>query len=169
MRKYFTLGPLLEDLDNAWVRCADSDSRFAFYEYLELIYRFYADLQKEGQERWAVKQLSERISELPLYEKDLVRMLIDASCDADRKTKSRWARALRYVRSRQVNWRHCARFLKENGGPAGCAKKETQRRPERRRAEHYGGPDFKYLSPIQLRRYRVSIAASAHKRLNSFG
>lgn len=152
MEKYYTIDPAVDELIEEWERCSEANRRFSFYGYLELVYRLYVDLLKKEQERWAIKKLTECMRDQPLYENDLVRMLIDASCDADRKTKSRWARALRYICSLNVHWQHCSRFLKANGGPAGCAKKQTQRVPERRRADHYRGPDKKYLKANELRR-----------------
>ena len=41
----------------------------------------------------------------------------------DLKTKSRWTRALRYAWRERKSCRDLRSFLRENGGPAGCAEK----------------------------------------------
>jgi hypothetical protein len=47
-------------------------------------------------------------------------VIIDATSTADNKTKSRCTRALRYARERKT-WKDLGAFLRDNGGPAGCA------------------------------------------------
>jgi hypothetical protein len=51
----------------------------------------------------------------------LIRIIIDATSRADKKTKSRWTRALRYAWHERREWKHLATFFEEFGGPAGCA------------------------------------------------
>ena len=47
--------------------------------------------------------------------------IIDATSTTDLKTKSRWSRALRYAWQERKTWTNLRSFLRENGGPAGCA------------------------------------------------
>ena len=57
----------------------------------------------------------------------MLKLIIDATCNADSKTKSRWGQALKYV------WQRCKRitmsrdkfnaFLHDHGGVVGCASK----------------------------------------------
>ena len=51
-----------------------------------------------------------------------IRVIIDATSTADIKTKSRWTRALRYAWRERKAWTDLKSFLRENGGPAGCAE-----------------------------------------------
>ena len=51
-----------------------------------------------------------------------IRVIIDATSTADIKTKSRWSRALRYAWRERKTWTNLTSFLRENGGPAGCAE-----------------------------------------------
>src|SRR6266566_985242 len=50
-----------------------------------------------------------------------IRVIIDATSTADLKTQSRWTRALRYAWHERKTWTDFTSFLRENGGPAGCA------------------------------------------------
>src|SRR6266566_1615469 len=51
-----------------------------------------------------------------------IRVIIDATSTADLKTRSRWTRALRYAWHERKTWTKLTSLLRENGGPAGCAK-----------------------------------------------
>src|SRR5271165_5612303 len=61
-----------------------------------------------------------------------IRVIIDATSTADNKTKSRWSRALRYAWRERKTWKDLKRFLRENGGPAGCADKFAAIHPKGR-------------------------------------
>jgi hypothetical protein len=50
-----------------------------------------------------------------------IRVIIDATSTTDLKTRSRWSRALRYAWRQRKTWKGLGSFLRENGGPAGCA------------------------------------------------
>lgn len=52
-----------------------------------------------------------------------MRAIIDATSNADRKTKSRWTRALRYAWSERRRCKTFKKCLRCNGGIAGCAQK----------------------------------------------
>jgi hypothetical protein len=51
-----------------------------------------------------------------------IKIIIDVTSTGDIKTRSRWSRALRYAWRERKTWRDLRTFLRENGGPAGCAK-----------------------------------------------
>jgi len=61
-----------------------------------------------------------------------IRVIIDATSSADNKTKSRWTRALRYAWYKRKTWRDLKTFLRENGGPAGCAEQFAAVHPKAR-------------------------------------
>ncbi len=68
------------------------------------------------------------VTNTPLnFDQHLLKLMIDASCAADYKTKSRWGQALRYVWRRRkhkiMSRAQFDRFLNCNGGVAGCASK----------------------------------------------
>jgi hypothetical protein len=62
----------------------------------------------------------------------LIRVIIDTTSTADNKTKSRWTRALRYAWRERGHWTDLQTFLKQNGGPAGCAERFAAVHPNAR-------------------------------------
>jgi hypothetical protein len=81
--------------------------RFAFYEYLYQVYAMHAHWRTEAQH--------------------LLKLIVDASCTADHKRRSRWGQALRYVWRRRkykaTSRRKFDSFLHSHAGVAGCASK----------------------------------------------
>ena len=76
------------------------------------------------------REVRKQISDFPGASKPnqyVLKLIIDATCNADSKTKSRWGQALKYV------WQRCKRitmsrdefdaFLHDHGGVVGCAAK----------------------------------------------
>ena len=57
---------------------------------------------------------------------------IDAISTADIKARSRWSRALRYAWRERKAWTDLKSFLRENGGPAGCAAEFAAVHPKAR-------------------------------------
>ena len=102
-------------------QCFASRKRFRFYRYLSSVYELYADLRRTD----ATEHLTRRIAELFNDEvrKDIhpIRLIIDASSEANDKTKSRWSLALRFAWRERQRWSDLEIFLRQNGGPAGCA------------------------------------------------
>ena len=102
-------------------KCFASRKRLAFYRYLAAVYQLYADLRRTN----ATEDLARRIAKLfnldTRQDMDSFRIIVDASSQADSKTKSRWSRALRFAWHERKSWTDLESFLRENGGPAGCA------------------------------------------------
>jgi hypothetical protein len=102
--------------------CFASRSIFAFYDYLAVVFELYVQLRRRNE----AKPLAKRIAKLFGLRKQnrthLIRVIIDATSTADLKTRSRWSRALRYAWRERKTWKELGSFLRENGGPAGCAK-----------------------------------------------
>ena len=101
--------------------------RFAFYDYLYQVYAVYCKWRAD----FSTAEIKANLAnELDVRSETGVRALkriIDASCSADHKTKSRWGQALRYV-WRKRNQKASSReqfdeFLSRKGGVAGCASK----------------------------------------------
>jgi hypothetical protein len=59
----------------------------------------------------------------------VLKLMIDASCTADHKTRSRWGQALNYIWRRRkrktMSRQEFDQFLQCNGGVAGCAAKSA--------------------------------------------
>jgi hypothetical protein len=103
-------------------KCFSSRSRFAFYGYLAAVFELYVQLRRRKQ----AKPLARRIANLFGLRKPNrthpIRTIIDATSTTDIKTRSRWSRALRYAWRERKIWTEFQAFLRENGGPAGCAR-----------------------------------------------
>jgi hypothetical protein len=99
--------------------------RFAFYGYLYGVYQLHAQFRQQLGSGELKRQIVSRDGGAVNTPRHLFKIIIDMSCPADRKTRSRWSQALRYV------WRHCKykgmtreefeSFLGNNGGVVGCA------------------------------------------------
>ena len=106
--------------------------RFAFYEYLYEVCVLHAQC-RAGVGAGEIKRWIVGASKMPLKaDVHVLKLLIDASCLADRKTKSRWGQALRYIwrrRKHRIQSRQqFDRFLNSNGGVVGCAGKIARAR-----------------------------------------
>jgi hypothetical protein len=113
-------------------RCFASRSRFAFYDYLATVFELYVQLRQTNQAKKAARIIA-RLFGLRTEERaHPIRVIIDATSTADLKTRSRWTRALRYAGRERRAWTDLKRFLRENGGPAGCAKKFAAVKAEKR-------------------------------------
>jgi hypothetical protein len=77
----------LSHLRDTWDQCDEGEGRFAFYKYLEEVYRLYADLRANDAAQWSVEQIVQQFDKKPKYQNHLIRMIIDVTCSADRKTK----------------------------------------------------------------------------------
>jgi hypothetical protein len=103
-------------------RCLQSRRRYAFYVYLSAVYRLYRRLRR----RKAAKQSARRIAALFALKirKDShpMRVIIDATSNADAKTKWRWSQGLRYAWRERHTWTDFSAFLRDHGGAAGCAR-----------------------------------------------
>jgi len=119
----------LRDLER---KCFASRSRFAFYDYLAAIFELHVQLRRTKQAKKAARVV-EKSFLLPNQKRTHpIRVIIDATSTADNKTKSRWTRALRYAWRERRTWKDFASFLRENGGPAGCAEKFAAINPKGR-------------------------------------
>ena len=102
-------------------RCFASRRRFTFYCYLAAVYEFYAELRRMNATHHSTPRIAKLFNVGTRGEIHPIRLIIDASSQADHKTKSRWTRALRFAWRRRLHWSDLRTFLRCNGGPAGCA------------------------------------------------
>lgn len=97
--------------------------RFAFYDYLYEVYKTYDQWRAD----LGADEIKRQIGTPLNSDQHLPKLIIDASCTADHKTKSRWGQALRYVwrrrKHRTTSRQQFDAFLNCNGGVAGCAAK----------------------------------------------
>jgi hypothetical protein len=101
--------------------CFGSRSRFAFYDYLAVVFELYVQLRRRNQAKASARRIAELFGLRKPNGTHPIRVIIDATSTADLKTRSRWTRALKYAWRERRKWTYFQAFLRENGGPAGCA------------------------------------------------
>jgi hypothetical protein len=116
------LSAKLKKLSDTWDRCSSNRRRDAPYRYLVKVYRFYVQLKTKGGTIETVSRIA-KLKKLPIrLRRNPFRTIIDATCTADEKSKSRMTRALRFAYKEKWGSDILTR-LKEAGGIAGCAHK----------------------------------------------
>jgi hypothetical protein len=127
------VGRHIHSLKRLYAKCSQENDpgkkRFAFYEYLYEVYAIHAHWRAQARVREIRRHIADLVQVRLRPTQHMVKLLIDASCTADHKTRSRWGQALRYV------WQRCKRitmsrqefnpFLHCNSGVAGCAAKSA--------------------------------------------
>jgi hypothetical protein len=100
----------------------DTRGRFAAEFYLERVLRLYRKLQRRDED---FNSFFQSLHDRHLFRRRTheLRQLLDLTCDASRKVKSRWYRALRYAWVERRMWDDFHRFMRKNGGVSGCAAK----------------------------------------------
>jgi hypothetical protein len=111
----------IDDLRGLERKCFALRSRFAFYEYLAAVFEFYVQLRRRNRAKPTARRIAKLFGLRKQKRSHCIRAIIDATSTADLKTKSRWTRALRYAWRERKTWKDLGSFLRENGGPAGCA------------------------------------------------
>jgi hypothetical protein len=112
----------IEDLRKLERKCFASRSRFAFYDYLAAVFELYVQLRRRNQAKPLARRIAKLFGLRNQKRSHCIRVIIDASSTADIKTRSRWTRALRYAWRERKTWTDFQVFLRDNGGPAGCAE-----------------------------------------------
>ena len=102
-------------------KCFAARNRFAFYGYLAAVFELYLQLRRRNQAKPWARRIAELFGLRKQNRTHPIRTIIDATSTTDIKTRSRWSRALRYAWRERKSWTDLASFLRENGGPAGCA------------------------------------------------
>jgi hypothetical protein len=113
----------MDDLRELERKCFASRSRFAFYDYLTVVFELYVQLRRTKHAKKSATHIARLFGLRNQRRTHPIRVIIDATSSADLKTRSRWTRALRYAWRERRAWRDLESFLSENGGPAGCTEK----------------------------------------------
>jgi len=111
----------IDDLRELERKCFASRSRFAFYEYLAAVFELYVQLRRRKQAKPTARRIANLFGLRRPNRTHPIRTIIDATSTTDIKTRSRWTRALKYAWRERKTWKDLDAFLRENGGPAGCA------------------------------------------------
>jgi hypothetical protein len=120
--KSWQLRKIIDDLRELERKCFASRSRFAFYDYLAAVFELYVQLRRRNQAKPSARRIAKRFGLRKQDRAHPIRIIIDATSTADIKTRSRWSRALQYAWHERKTWKDFGSFLRENGGPAGCAR-----------------------------------------------
>lgn len=122
----------IRKLRKAGARAARSERRFADHRYLRSVlraYEFFSD--NELLSHLTVIAPSELMTPVRAG-RHPIRIIIDASCNQpDLRMRSRWTRALEYALARNVSPDELPRFIRANGGIAGCADLASKIRPRK--------------------------------------
>jgi hypothetical protein len=102
-------------------KCFASRSRFAFYDYLAAVFELYVQLRQTKRAKRAATLIAKLFGLRQQNRAHPIRTIIEATSTAGIKTRSRWTRALKYAWRERKIWKDLGSFLRENGGPAGCA------------------------------------------------
>jgi hypothetical protein len=113
-------------------KCFASRSRFAFYDYLAVVFRLYVQLKRRNQAKTWARRIAKLFGLRKQNGTHPIRVIIDATSTTDLKTRSRWTRALKYAWRERKTWTELGSFLRENGGPAGCARQFAAVNPKAR-------------------------------------
>jgi hypothetical protein len=122
----------IDDLRGLERKCFAVRSRFAFYDYLAAVFELYVQLRRAKQAKKSARLIAKLFGLRKQNRTHCIRVIIDATSTADIKTKSRWTRALKYAWQERSTWRDLTMFLRENGGPAGCADQFAATNPRGR-------------------------------------
>jgi hypothetical protein len=113
----------LEKVRDAWNAFQASRARDAVYGYLEAVFAMVQHYKVRRRTKKLLRDAS-KFAELPFDKNaDPFRAVIRCTCDdnADNKTLSKWARALRYAARSKVAPAQLKAFMKEVGGINACA------------------------------------------------
>jgi hypothetical protein len=113
-------------------KCFASRSRFAFYEYLAAVFELYVQLRRRNQAKPSARRIAKLHGLRNQHRTHCIRVIIDATSTTDLKTRSRWTRALKYAWRERKTWKDFVSFLRENGGPAGCAEQFAAINPKQK-------------------------------------
>ena len=114
----------LQRVRNAWDDCQASRDRNAIYRYLTAVYGLMVWWTAEGREIDRARQ-APRLQRLEGSEReDPFASVIRATADpakADKRTRSKWSRVMRYAAFYKPDSEPLDRFIKRKGGINGCA------------------------------------------------
>ena len=121
----------------AWEEAQSSRNRDAIYGYLTAVYALVAWWAAEGQDS-ARAQRAVRLRGLDVIAKEdpfaaIIRCTADPA-KADKRTRSKWSRVMRYAAEHKLSSEPLDRFVKRKGGINACAARFSLVLGRRRRS-----------------------------------
>src|ERR1700730_17264946 len=133
----YTTKALRQDLlrlQTAWDDCQASRARDAIYGYLSAVFDLVAWWTSEGHAQERAYQALRLRHINPFENEEPFAAIIRCTCDAtkvDKRTRSKWSRALRYAISCKPIDEALDRFVKRRGGINKCVARLTQQMSRR--------------------------------------
>jgi hypothetical protein len=128
----YSLDAMRQDLQrvrNAWEGAQATRDRDAIYAYLNAVYGLVAWWTTEGREvdraRRALRLSGLRVSEREDPFAAVIRCTADPA-KADKRTRSKWSRALRYAAAYKLDSEPLDQFIRRRGGINACAARFTR-------------------------------------------
>jgi hypothetical protein len=113
----------LERVREAWVDCQTDRRRDAIYGYLKAVYDLVNWWTVDGCDVDRTRQALRSRGLLPLRHKDVYAVMIRCTADpgkADKRTRSKWSRVLRFVQMQKGEGEPLTAFIKRKGGINEC-------------------------------------------------
>jgi hypothetical protein len=153
---------LLRKRERRWRK---SGRKKDLYRFLNTILAFYAAWRNADMATSAAERVVLIAGGKLRSGRHPIRAIIDAVSLADRRTKSRWARGLRYAWGERRNWNSLKQCLRANGGVAGCADKWTELHPKTPHGYvRVGGEHRVPLIPLFVRLETPTPPSKVHTR-----
>jgi hypothetical protein len=119
----------LQRVRNAWEDDQSSRDRNAIYAYLSAVYDLVAWWTAEGREidraRRALRLQRLKVSDREDPFAAVIRCTADPA-KADRRTRSKWSRVMRYAAAYKPDSEPLGRFVRRKGGINGCAARSSR-------------------------------------------
>jgi hypothetical protein len=120
----------LQRVRNAWADCQATRDRNAIYAYLSAVYDLVAWWAAEGKEVDRARRAL-RLSRLEVSDREdpfaaVIRCTADPA-KADKRTRSKWSRVMRYAVRYKDDAEPLDRFVKRKGGINACAARFSHR------------------------------------------
>jgi hypothetical protein len=131
----------LERVRNAWEDCRASRDRNAIYGYLAAVYGLVAWWTAEGRDIDRSRRAL-RLQRLKVADREdpfaaVIRCSAD-SAQADKRTRSKWSRVMRYAAAYKPDAERLDQFIRRKGGINACAARFSRCLSRRRTADWSG-------------------------------
>lgn len=125
--------PELKDAFTTGLTVHQSKARFAFYDYLQAVYRVHRRWHREKHKRRRSRALARLIGLNNRPTPHPIRILIEATfVSLEAKMASRRTRALQFAIHENVSASELDKFFQDSGGVAACAREAARTSPKRR-------------------------------------
>jgi hypothetical protein len=137
----YTTQALKQDLlrvRNAWEDAQGSRDRDAIYGYLTAVFELVAWWMAENRALERAQKALRLRHFIPFDQEEPFAAIIRCTSDlanVDKRSRSKWSRALRYALTYKLTSEPLARFMKRKGGINRCAERFSA---QRREVEHFG-------------------------------